>query len=73
MVNIPTCVYLLMCFVLGDGLTGTPLTTSARISALNIVGELLRKVGVRHLKMIPLQCSVECMFTELHLNWVITE
>lgn len=31
----------------GDGLTGTPLTTSARISALNIVGELLRKVGVR--------------------------
>lgn len=36
-----------MRFVLGDGLTGTPLTTSARISALNIVGELLRKVGVR--------------------------
>lgn len=32
--------------VSGDGLTGTPLTTSARISALNIVGELLRKVGV---------------------------
>ncbi|XP_075894213.1 nuclear distribution protein nudE homolog 1-A-like isoform X2 [Nelusetta ayraudi] len=29
----------------GDNLTGTPLTTSARISALNIVGELLRKVG----------------------------
>ncbi|KAF7667166.1 hypothetical protein LDENG_00074990 [Lucifuga dentata] len=29
----------------GDGLTGSPLTTSARISALNIVGELLRKVG----------------------------
>ncbi|XP_034399285.1 nuclear distribution protein nudE homolog 1 [Cyclopterus lumpus] len=29
----------------GDSLTGTPLTTSARISALNIVGELLRKVG----------------------------
>ncbi|XP_043090861.1 nuclear distribution protein nudE homolog 1 [Puntigrus tetrazona] len=28
-----------------EGLTGTPLTTSARISALNIVGELLRKVG----------------------------
>lgn len=28
----------------GDNLTGTPLTTSARISALNIVGELLRKV-----------------------------
>ncbi|XP_064171745.1 nuclear distribution protein nudE homolog 1 [Anguilla rostrata] len=29
----------------GDGLTATSLTTSARISALNIVGELLRKVG----------------------------
>ncbi|XP_037545630.1 nuclear distribution protein nudE homolog 1 [Nematolebias whitei] len=29
----------------GDSLTGTPLTTSTRISALNIVGELLRKVG----------------------------
>ncbi|XP_047427576.1 nuclear distribution protein nudE homolog 1-B-like [Mugil cephalus] len=29
----------------GESLTGTPLTTSARISALNIVGELLRKVG----------------------------
>ncbi|XP_051987364.1 nuclear distribution protein nudE homolog 1-A-like [Xyrauchen texanus] len=28
-----------------EGLTGTPLTTSARISALNIVAELLRKVG----------------------------
>ncbi|XP_068433898.1 nuclear distribution protein nudE homolog 1-like isoform X2 [Clinocottus analis] len=29
----------------GDGLSGNPLTMSARISALNIVGELLRKVG----------------------------
>ncbi|KAL0993585.1 hypothetical protein UPYG_G00110100 [Umbra pygmaea] len=29
----------------GDGLTGTALSTSARISALNIVGELLKKVG----------------------------
>lgn len=29
----------------GESLSGTPLTTSARISALNIVGELLRKVG----------------------------
>ena len=28
---------------------GTPLTPSARISALNIVGDLLRKVGVSHL------------------------
>ncbi|XP_019213150.1 nuclear distribution protein nudE homolog 1 [Oreochromis niloticus] len=30
---------------LWESLSGTPLTTSARISALNIVGELLRKVG----------------------------
>ncbi|XP_045571825.1 nuclear distribution protein nudE homolog 1 [Salmo salar] len=29
----------------GDGLSGAPLTMSTRISALNIVGELLRKVG----------------------------
>uniref|UniRef100_A0A8C7Z244 NudE neurodevelopment protein 1 n=1 Tax=Oryzias sinensis TaxID=183150 RepID=A0A8C7Z244_9TELE len=29
----------------GESLTATPLTMSARISALNIVGELLRKVG----------------------------
>ncbi|XP_053194159.1 nuclear distribution protein nudE homolog 1-B-like [Scomber japonicus] len=29
----------------GESLSATPLTTSARISALNIVGELLRKVG----------------------------
>ncbi|KAM3863681.1 nuclear distribution protein nudE homolog 1-A-like [Diretmus argenteus] len=29
----------------GESLLGTPLTMSARISALNIVGELLRKVG----------------------------
>ncbi|XP_034448303.1 nuclear distribution protein nudE homolog 1 [Hippoglossus hippoglossus] len=29
----------------GERLLATPLTTSARISALNIVGELLRKVG----------------------------
>ncbi|XP_044037587.1 nuclear distribution protein nudE homolog 1-like isoform X2 [Siniperca chuatsi] len=29
----------------GESLSGTPLTMSARISALNIVGELLRKVG----------------------------
>ncbi|XP_075686271.1 nuclear distribution protein nudE homolog 1 [Rhinoderma darwinii] len=28
-----------------DGYSGTPLTPSARISALNIVGDLLRKVG----------------------------
>lgn len=31
----------------GESLSATPLTMSARISALNIVGELLRKVGVR--------------------------
>lgn len=35
-----------VCFS-GESLSGTPLTMSARISALNIVGELLRKVGVR--------------------------
>ncbi|XP_029292793.1 nuclear distribution protein nudE homolog 1-like, partial [Cottoperca gobio] len=29
----------------GESVSGTPLTGSARISALNIVGELLRKVG----------------------------
>ncbi|XP_068193833.1 nuclear distribution protein nudE homolog 1 isoform X2 [Antennarius striatus] len=29
----------------GDGVSGPPLTPAARISALNIVGELLRKVG----------------------------
>ncbi|XP_060946195.1 nuclear distribution protein nudE homolog 1-like [Limanda limanda] len=29
----------------GESLSATPLTSSARISALNIVGELLRKVG----------------------------
>ncbi|XP_036409036.1 nuclear distribution protein nudE homolog 1-like [Megalops cyprinoides] len=32
-------------FQRGESMTATPLTTSARISALNIVGELLRKVG----------------------------
>lgn len=53
MVNIPPLYYFMIylpghvCCAIGDGLAGTPLTTSARISALNIVGELLRKVGVR--------------------------
>lgn len=32
---------------LDDSTGGTPLTPAARISALNIVGDLLRKVGVR--------------------------
>lgn len=41
----PTSCCLLVCA--GDGLAGAPLPTSARISALSIVGELLRKVGVR--------------------------
>lgn len=31
----------------GESLWRAPLATSARISALSIVGELLRKVGVR--------------------------
>ncbi|XP_055874901.1 nuclear distribution protein nudE-like 1-A isoform X2 [Biomphalaria glabrata] len=30
---------------ISNGISGTPLTSSARISALNIVGDLLRKVG----------------------------
>lgn len=41
----------------GESLSGTPLTTSARISALNIVGELLRKVGVRNMLIIVDQYS----------------
>ena len=35
------------CFLVMNAASGqTPLTPSARISALNIVGDLLRKVGV---------------------------
>ncbi|BFZ17442.1 hypothetical protein BsWGS_20481 [Bradybaena similaris] len=34
-----------------NGTTGTPLTPSARISALNIVGDLLRKVGALESKL----------------------
>ncbi|CAG5126503.1 unnamed protein product [Candidula unifasciata] len=34
-----------------SGITGTPLTPSARISALNIVGDLLRKVGALESKL----------------------
>ncbi|XP_043945103.1 nuclear distribution protein nudE homolog 1 isoform X2 [Protopterus annectens] len=34
-----------------DSYTGTPLTPSARISALNIVGDLLRKVGALESKL----------------------
>lgn len=53
---VPLCLYIFdliistlisCCVPAGESLSGTPLTTSARISALNIVGELLRKVGVR--------------------------
>uniref|UniRef100_A0A665T5G3 NudE neurodevelopment protein 1 n=1 Tax=Echeneis naucrates TaxID=173247 RepID=A0A665T5G3_ECHNA len=44
-------------------LSATPLTTSARISALNIVGELLRKVGnipvVTQFKDISFPCSLD--------------
>ncbi|CAI9562399.1 unnamed protein product [Staurois parvus] len=36
---------------LDDGYSGTPLTPSARISALNIVGDLLRKVGALESKL----------------------
>ncbi|CAN2390368.1 nudE neurodevelopment protein 1-like 1 [Pristimantis euphronides] len=34
-----------------DGYSGTPLTTSARISALNIVGDLLQKIGASESKL----------------------
>lgn len=52
-----------MVVVLGDSLTGTPLTTSARISALNIVGELLRKVGVRKLILVlKVLCWFVCLY-----------
>lgn len=34
-----------------DGYSGTPLTPSARISALNIVGDLLKKVGALEAKL----------------------
>ncbi|XP_063042964.1 nuclear distribution protein nudE homolog 1 [Engraulis encrasicolus] len=44
----------------GEGMVGSPLTTSARISALNIVGELLRKVGNLESKL------ASCR--ELHVN-----
>uniref|UniRef100_A0A8D0GQH9 NudE neurodevelopment protein 1 n=1 Tax=Sphenodon punctatus TaxID=8508 RepID=A0A8D0GQH9_SPHPU len=36
---------------LEDGYSGTPLTPAARISALNIVGDLLRKVGALESKL----------------------
>ncbi|KAH9514472.1 Nuclear distribution protein nudE-like 1-A [Bulinus truncatus] len=36
---------------MNNGLSGTPLTSSARISALNIVGDLLRKVGALESKL----------------------
>ncbi|KAF6125950.1 nudE neurodevelopment protein 1 [Phyllostomus discolor] len=36
---------------LDDSIGGTPLTPSARISALNIVGDLLRKVGALESKL----------------------
>lgn len=36
----------------GEFTGGTPLTPSARISALNIVGDLLRKVGALELKLV---------------------
>lgn len=37
---------------LHSGYGNSPLTPSARISALNIVGDLLRKVGVRLVKLL---------------------
>lgn len=54
----------------GDGLTGTPLTTSARISALNIVGELLRKVGVRDFTFTSILSQyVKCIQGTLKYSW----
>ena len=44
-----------MLFFIGhvyNGMDKTPLTPSARISALNIVGDLLRKVGVSDSQLI---------------------
>lgn len=40
------CTYLFIDLALTSGCGNSPLTPSARISALNIVGDLLRKVGV---------------------------
>ncbi|KAM7371500.1 hypothetical protein PAMP_008735 [Pampus punctatissimus] len=50
----------------GESLSATPLSTSARISALNIVGELLRKVGVRSTHVIydPVLAKENSMFHE---------
>ena len=46
---------------------GTPLTPSARISALNIVGDLLRKVGVSASHVISCCCHTPCVVE----NWRI--
>lgn len=50
-------------------MTGTPLTTSARISALNIVGELLRKVGVSH----RVQCAYVYWSLDFYVNWSLAD
>ena len=67
--NAPNCTFV------GDSLAGTPLTTSARISALNIVGELLRKVGVSHFAIIDMTVQFntqpcDATFGEMTPCWI---
>lgn len=45
-IGLRNCIYFFLDLVLTTGCGNSPLTPSARISALNIVGDLLRKVGV---------------------------
>ncbi|XP_051876787.1 nuclear distribution protein nudE homolog 1 [Pristis pectinata] len=47
----PSSVFATPALVTKDGYTGSALTPSARISALNIVGDLLRKVGALESKL----------------------
>ncbi|XP_078274469.1 nuclear distribution protein nudE homolog 1 isoform X2 [Rhinoraja longicauda] len=47
----PSSVFHTPSLITKDGYTGSPLTPSARISALNIVGDLLRKVGALESKL----------------------
>lgn len=51
----------------GESLWRAPLATSARISALSIVGELLRKVGVRTFTRLP---TMLCCFNRSKRGFV---
>uniref|UniRef100_A0A3P9PCW0 NudE neurodevelopment protein 1 n=1 Tax=Poecilia reticulata TaxID=8081 RepID=A0A3P9PCW0_POERE len=71
----------LVCFS-AESISAIPLTTSARIAALNIVSELLKKVGVRsnmgQTLTAPLDLqlffgSLSCSRTHLSLNFLVTE